>query len=36
MADNSGAWDFTGLKAMYVNCTLKRSPPSPTPRRSST
>ena len=26
MADNSGAWDFTGLKAMYVNCTLKRSP----------
>jgi multimeric flavodoxin WrbA len=26
MADNSGAWDFTGLKAIYVNCTLKRSP----------
>jgi multimeric flavodoxin WrbA len=26
MADNSGAWDFTGLKAMYINCTLKRSP----------
>ncbi len=26
MADNSGTWDFTGLKAIYVNCTLKRSP----------
>jgi multimeric flavodoxin WrbA len=26
VADNSGAWDFTGLKAMYINCTLKRSP----------
>jgi hypothetical protein len=19
-------WDFTGLRALYVNCTLKRSP----------
>jgi multimeric flavodoxin WrbA len=26
MADNSQDWDFTGLKATYINCTLKRSP----------
>ena len=26
MADTEQGWDFTGLKAMYINGTLKRSP----------
>ena len=26
MADTEQSWDFTGLKAMYLNGTLKRSP----------
>ena len=26
MADTEQNWDFTGLKAMYINGTLKRSP----------
>jgi hypothetical protein len=26
MADTEENWDFTGLKAMYINGTLKRSP----------
>src|SRR5664279_4413957 len=26
MADTEQSWDFTGLKAMYINGTLKRSP----------
>jgi len=26
MAGEDDGWDFTGLRAMYVNCTLKRSP----------
>ena len=26
MSENVVTWDFTGLRAMFVNCTLKRSP----------
>ena len=26
MTENDATWDFTGLRAMFVNCTLKRSP----------
>lgn len=28
----NGKPDFTGLRALYINCTLKRSPTSVTPR----
>jgi hypothetical protein len=28
----SSSWDFGGLKALYVNCTLKPSPACRTPR----
>ena len=24
--DQTGEWDFSHLRAMYINCTLKRSP----------
>ena len=26
MAGENGAWDFSGLRAMFINCTLKKSP----------
>jgi multimeric flavodoxin WrbA len=26
MTESDTSWDFTGLRAMFVNCTLKRSP----------
>jgi len=26
MTDSDLSWDFTGLRAMFINCTLKRSP----------
>ena len=26
MADDTSAWRFDGLRAMYINCTLKKSP----------
>jgi multimeric flavodoxin WrbA len=26
MAGDNGAWDFSGLRAMFINCTLKKSP----------
>jgi len=26
MSDSDLAWDFAGLRAMFINCTLKRSP----------
>jgi len=35
MADTEQDWDFTGLKAMFLNGTLKRSPEVPTLRGSS-
>jgi hypothetical protein len=35
LCDDAG-WDFSNLRALYINCTLKRSPQSPTPRDSLT
>ena len=29
---NGGEWRFDDLRALYVNCTLKRSPEPTTPR----
>ena len=26
MSDSENAQDFSGLRAMFINCTLKRSP----------
>ena len=36
MTETEPSWDFTGLRALFINCTLKRSPELSTPRGSST
>ena len=32
LGNGEGGWRFDGLRALYVNCTLKRSPSAATPR----